>query len=135
MSEFFGWLFFWVLLGALVIGYGTAFTLRWRSYHLAPFEFRKRPVKVQAVKVLDIDSEDGIFLGARGKKSQETPTWFEEAFNRGDIIVGQKNGDPVLYIKTMESDDFVIRVGMWIIRGVKGEIYGCDPEVFDLTYD
>ncbi len=25
-------------------------------------------------------------------------------------------------------------LGDWIIRGVKGEIYPCKPEIFDITY-
>ena len=27
------------------------------------------------------------------------------------------------------------RVGWWIIRGLKGEHYPCEPDIFDLTYE
>ena len=35
---------------------------------------------------------------------------------------------------TLEGD-MVADKGDWIIKGVKGEIYPCKPDIFDLTYE
>ncbi len=39
-----------------------------------------------------------------------------------------------LKIRTIEGDMMAV-LGDWIIRGVKGELYPCKPDVFDKTYD
>ena len=39
-----------------------------------------------------------------------------------------------LKIRTIEGDMMAV-FGDWIIRGVKGELYPCKPDVFDKTYD
>lgn len=44
--------------------------------------------------------------------------------------------DPVkkqVRINTLEGE-MIGNVGDWIIRGVKGELYPCKPDVFELTY-
>lgn len=37
-------------------------------------------------------------------------------------------------IKTLEGEMLVVE-GSYIIRGVKGEYYPCDPEIFEMTYE
>lgn len=37
-------------------------------------------------------------------------------------------------VPTTEGD-MLARFGWWIIRGVKGEFYPCDPEIFEATYE
>ncbi len=37
-------------------------------------------------------------------------------------------------IKTLEGD-MVANPGDYIIKGVKGEIYPCKPDIFELTYE
>lgn len=39
-----------------------------------------------------------------------------------------------LIISTLEGN-MVCRPNSWVIRGVKGEFYPCDPYIFDETYD
>ena len=39
-----------------------------------------------------------------------------------------------LHIATLEGD-MRADVGDWIIRGVKGELYPCKPDIFAATYD
>lgn len=50
------------------------------------------------------------------------------------VIVEAYQTDKELYIETLEglmkADE-----GDWIIRGVKGEVYPCKPDVFKLTYE
>lgn len=46
---------------------------------------------------------------------------------------GVPNDDGFL-VPTLEGTHQV-RQGWVVIKGVKGEFYGCEPEVFDLSYD
>lgn len=48
--------------------------------------------------------------------------------------VSQDLGDPALLIPTLEGE-MRAEVGDWIIRGVKGELYPCKPDIFEATYD
>ena len=67
-----------------------------------------------------------------------SPDWFYEAIHSNTIITngfGKFTRDqPWVTIKTLEGlmrgdcDD-------WIIRGVKGELYPCKPDIFALTYE
>ena len=39
-----------------------------------------------------------------------------------------------LFIPTLEGK-MTVRIGDWVIRGVKGEVYSCKPDIFALTYE
>lgn len=84
-------------------------------------KFRKRPVVIDAV-------------GWYGKytDSGEWPGWFSEAVESGVIRQGETDGQ--IRIKTLEGD-LTAESGYVIIRGVKGEIYGCRRDIFDATYE
>ena len=64
----------------------------------------------------------GCFLDKDGKVLDE------QTMNFGEGRLGLK-------IKTLESNEFIAKTGDWIIRGVKGEFYACDDEIFKLTYE
>lgn len=82
-------------------------------------KYRKKPVVIEAVQWL-------------GKQivCPPGPEWFNEA-EEADVI--QLAGD-VLHIKTLEGP-LRANIGDWIIRGVKGEIYPCKPDIFAATYE
>ena len=40
-----------------------------------------------------------------------------------------------LSVDTLESNEHVATPGDWLIRGVKGELYFCKPDVFASTYE
>lgn len=42
--------------------------------------------------------------------------------------------DRVVRIPTPEGE-MIGRIGDWIIRGIKGELYPCQPDIFELTYE
>jgi hypothetical protein len=48
--------------------------------------------------------------------------------------IGINNSEEGLYITTLEG---VMRAdkGDWIIKGVKGELYPCKPDIFEMTYE
>lgn len=42
--------------------------------------------------------------------------------------------DGTLYIETLEGR-MAATPGDWIIKGVKGELYPCKPDIFEATYE
>ncbi len=84
--------------------------------------WRKKPVVIEAFQ-----------LGS------EWPDWWADAVTANQVITHNNNdrwrgGPDYAEIKTLEG---VMRAdsGDWIIRGVKGEIYPCKPDIFAATYD
>jgi hypothetical protein len=81
-------------------------------------KFRKRPVEIEAWQFV--------------KSFQNKPQWITDALNTGDVWY-QGGSNPYFTIKTLEGE-MRANEGDWIIRGVKGEIYPCKPDIFALTY-
>lgn len=79
-------------------------------------QFRKKPVVIEAFQ---------------WKTGYDAPQWFLEARENGTTVPDREGG---CAIKTLEG---IMRAdpGDWIIRGVKGEIYPCKPDIFAATYD
>jgi hypothetical protein len=80
-------------------------------------KFRKKPVVIEAVLWSGDMTEIESLLSGSTTKS-----------------VSQDLGDPALLIPTLEGE-MRAEVGDWIIRGVKGELYPCKPDIFEATYD
>ena len=55
-------------------------------------------------------------------------------FRKIPIVIEAYQTDEELEIETLEG---VMKAnkGDWIIKGVKGELYPCKPDVFDMTYE
>ncbi len=83
-------------------------------------QYRKKPVVIEAVQ-WDGDHTNGIDL----------PAWFREPLASGGlrIVDGYK-----LEIGTLEGT-MTADIGDMVIRGVKGEIYPCKPDIFAATYE
>ena len=89
------------------------------------YEFRKKPVVIQAVRYTDDSAQTIAELSKMGLdpvrisyvRNPEHPSY-----------------TPPLIIKTPEGE---MRAGYgdWIIKGVKGEFYPCKPEIFNETYE
>jgi hypothetical protein len=86
-------------------------------------KFRKKPVVIEAIKVNDLTAE---FF----QRKNLWPPWATEAFESGVMQVGEHS----VQIKTLEGE-MVGAAGDWIIRGVKGELYPCKPDIFAATYE
>lgn len=98
-------------------------------------KYRKKPVEIEAFKWLgDCNLDD-------------KPQWFVDAVKNGivfwatDTIQYIGNIEPtttvhddIMYISTLEGTHQA-NVGDYIIRGVKGELYPCKPDIFEITYD
>jgi hypothetical protein len=80
--------------------------------------FRKKPVIIEAFKYI----VDPI------------PDWFMDKVSSNEIILRNNTATPHCEIKTLEG---IMKgeAGDYIIKGIKGEIYPCKPDIFELTYD
>ena len=97
--------------------------------------YRKKPVVIEAFQMTI----------ARRWDNSEWPTWLNMAWQTGageggmwpddDAPLNPEHGSPdELVCGTLEG---VHRIGWndWIIRGIKGEIYPCKPDIFEATYE
>ena len=85
--------------------------------------FRKKPVVIEA------------FLWTGDMFQKEDPEWIGKAIQEGTVYFGNAGSeDVVLKIDTLEGTHIAQR-GDYIIKGVKGELYPCKPDIFELTYE
>lgn len=84
-------------------------------------KYRKKPVIVEAVRYLGRSSDILDFL-----KESECPSVLFKPADLGE--------DRKLVIRTLEGN-MTANYGDWIIRGVKGELYPCKPDIFEATYE
>lgn len=86
-------------------------------------KYRKKPVVIEAFR-LGIDY---------------IPDWFMDKVSSKEIILrseedGWRAPLTSCEIKTLEGV-MVAQSGEYIIRGVKGEIYPCKQDIFEMTYE
>ena len=77
-------------------------------------KFRKKPVVIEAMQ----------WTGDNWKE-------LEDFGSDRDIV---SNPDGTLTIATLEGNH-TAKKGDWIIRGIKGEVYPCKPDIFEATYE
>jgi hypothetical protein len=82
-------------------------------------KYRKKPVTVEAMR-LESDNVAKILEWIGGK-------WVHSG--------GYDNNDmPFINIHTLEGT-VTTTFGDYVIKGVKGEIYPCKPDIFEMTYE
>lgn len=87
-------------------------------------KFRKKPIEIEAIQLTgDAESRVAV-LDFTGLKATNAKTIYWRWNDTGGELV----------ICTLEGD-LVGSIGDWIIRGVKGEVYPCKPDIFAMTYD
>lgn len=94
--------------------------------------YRKKPVTIEAFQM----------TRARRADNADWPQWLHEAWQKSFHLQGavsckeypHSDGTDPLVIRTLEG---VMDVGWddYIIRGVKGELYACKPDIFAATYE
>ncbi|HAT4339411.1 TPA: hypothetical protein I9094_001673 [Clostridium perfringens] len=92
-------------------------------------KYRKKPVVIEAFQY------DGDFVNSNGEFY--IPEWAIEAYENKDMYFDAFDSlspPTELFIKTLEEIHHV-SVGDYIIKGVKGEIYPCKPDIFKQTYE
>jgi len=90
-------------------------------------KYRKKPVVIEAFK----------WSG----KSWEIPEPFRHhrdidipVMSSADYDDAADGIDSSLCIQTLEGR-MTAQVGDWVIMGIKGEVYPCKPDIFELTYE
>lgn len=93
-------------------------------------KFRKKPVVIEAFQMTE----------ERRINNTDWPEWMHRAwsFERGlpGSLYPTEEGtcDGTLSIGTLEGQHLV-SWGDWLIKGVKGELYPCKPDIFEQTYE
>lgn len=86
-------------------------------------KYKKKPVIIDA------------FQWTGRPEQEDDPEWILNAINTGDAWFENPGTDNVkLMIRTLEGTHEAT-VGDYIIRGIKGEIYPCKPDIFLATYE
>ena len=86
-------------------------------------QYRKKPVVIDAYQFHNRVGPD------------DRPEWIIKALDEGLVDFTQPRDTPAfLTIPTLEGT-MRADVGDWIIRGVKGELYPCKPDIFEATYE
>lgn len=88
--------------------------------------YRKKPVVIEAEQFTE-EMALACLLGEREAPFglHVTGHWHPEQ---------RKVYSAYIYIRTLEGT-MRAEFGDWIIRGVKGELYPCKPDIFTATYD
>jgi hypothetical protein len=80
-------------------------------------QYRKKPVVIEAIQIPFYEMEAEFLHG------------------NPDVIFKRENGQIIEAIISTLEGTMTGNPGDWIIRGVKGEIYPCKPDIFAATYD
>jgi hypothetical protein len=94
----------------------------WASRAWAGGKFRKRPVTIEAIHFVGFESSTDHALAIPANVKDFMGLAVYRASESGIVI-------PTL------DGDHLARPGDWIIRGVKGELYPCKPDIFVMTYE
>lgn len=92
-------------------------------------KYRKKPVVIEAWQW------DGTWF-----KFETTPGWLLAAQQHWPLPNGVRyrsacnEEDAAVDIATLEGI-MTAQEGDWIIRGIKGELYPCKPDIFEATYE
>ena len=84
-------------------------------------KFRKKPVVIEAVQ----------FLGSTSQRLAIN-MWMEGGEYVNPVVQTRDVGP--MFIQTLEGE-MTAKPGAWIIKGVNGEFYPCEDDIFRKTYD
>lgn len=85
--------------------------------------YKKKPIVIEA------------FKWTGGPDQTEDPEWCVDKMKTGEVwLENQGTTDCILAIKTLEGN-MTASQGDYIIKGIKGEIYPCKPDIFEMTYE
>lgn len=89
-------------------------------------KFRKKPVVIDAIVWEGDDSEClQRFCGLNWARADAR----DHAWSNRD------DGEQVIVWNALDNQWLEVPVGFYIIRGIEGELYPCDPSVFEKTYE
>ena len=95
-------------------------------------QYRKKPVVIEAFRMTREARQDNT----------NWPEWLNYAWQKPQTVSGAvfpsqrpfTSGNDELNIKTLEGV-MLVKFGSWIIKGINDELYACDHEIFEKTYE
>ena len=90
-------------------------------------KYRKLPVEVEAVPV----NTDLLVQVGTGRFRNDCPDWIKEAHKKKVIFTPNLDYICIKTPEGVEQADY----GTWIIQGIKGELYPCQSDIFEATYE
>lgn len=95
-------------------------------------KYRKKPVVIETVRVTNADYNGYEWDGC---PFSEMPDWLKQAIEAKVITVAPADTDYAQWnVHTLEGT-MLAGPDDYIIRGVKGELYPCKPDIFAATYE
>jgi hypothetical protein len=94
-------------------------------------QYRKKPVV--------IDAWQWRFSPHETSQEYPTPSWVTDALNVWPCVGGinfepEHPYGPRIFIASLEGVT-IATPDYWIIKGVRGELYPCAPDIFEATYE
>jgi hypothetical protein len=94
-------------------------------------KFRKKPVVIEAIKL----TEELFWECYKEGWCGPLPQPFDTLQFSGSFHPANKTISSVCVGISTREGNMRGDIGDWIIRGVKGELYPCKPEIFEATYE
>lgn len=96
--------------------------------------FRKKPVVIEAVQI------PADYKTSHGRTSpdfweQDLPTFIEYGRLAETPVLPMPDDIVIQTLENKPGEGFHASPGDWLIRGVKGEVYACKPDIFAATYE
>ena len=80
--------------------------------------FRKKPVEIEAVRWWPGVDIEGVCEYQAGPNHPDQP-----------------RGTPLFAVIDTLKGKMQVSPGDWVIKGIKGELYPCKPDIFEATYE
>ena len=101
-----------------------------------PLRWRKKPVVIEAVRITAADCNGGTWDGSSfALPGGEFPKWLSTALQDGTLHAHPSDTTFAMWAIRTTEGTMIAGPGDWIIRGVRGELYPCKPEIFAATYE
>ena len=84
---------------------------------------QKKPIVIEFIRT-------SLAISLAKDAWKKLPQWLRDAYEKGDVIFTPE----CVHIKTLEGDHRADPNDM-IVRGIKGELYPCKPDIFEASYD
>lgn len=114
----------WLIDGCAVRGLGDRNMSMWT----------KKAITVEAVQLLWSTWQEMCEFANVGKLADGRPTGCYVGDDGKALPDNETSETMGLLIPTLEGT-MLAKQGDWVIRGVKGELYPCKPDIFEATYE
>ena len=98
-------------------------------------KFRMKPVVIEAEQWFPpgYGRHNPAMLSHRKGNSVDPPD-YRQVGDLYQFSTIKGHADDIFFIRTLKGD-MVVSPGDWVITGVDGERYPCNPDIFTATYD